>query len=164
MAASDNIQWKQHLSSYMDADTRLDEKYATQLKMFERAGVLADSPTVEYPSEVSKDKFIAMKLDQSKTEMPTGRGKTAPEGVNTTYESIKKYGVKNPVKVDQQGNGKYKLLHGHHRVYSANDINPDMWIPLTDDSGESYGSREGSWEDPTTPNEDRWNPEDKRGK
>jgi hypothetical protein len=126
-----------------------------QLKLFERAGVLAASPSVEINNPAFKDRFVAQKLEQSRTEMPTGRGKTAPPGVNTTYESIKQYGVKHPVAVKQTGEGSYILQHGHHRVYSANDINPDMWVPLTHDGG-SHGNEEGDWEDPTIPYDDTW--------
>jgi hypothetical protein len=151
MAASDNIQWKQHLSSYKGIDAQLEEP--VQLRMFEQAGVLAYSPSSEH-AYGSKEDFVDNKLEESKRQLPTGGGYEAGPGENTTFESIKKHGVKHPVRVSQGKNNSYTVHHGHHRIYSANEIDPSMWIPLTDDSRQSMGMK--GWQDPTTPEDKRW--------
>lgn len=125
-----------------------------QLKMFEKAGILANS----YSSEnvlFPKDQFIEEKLHEAKYNPPTGRGGNAGPGENTTYESIKKYGVRHPVYVTQHGNDVYTLHHGHHRVYVANDIDPEMLVPITESQYESAGYN--GWQDPTVPEDKRWN-------
>jgi hypothetical protein len=157
MAASDNIQWKQHLSSYRDPDSdeQIFKGSEVQGRLFERAGVLAKSRSSEqYGSSRLKEDFIANKLEQSKQELPTGKGTSAGPGENTLYESIKQHGVKHPVRVSQGKDDSYTVHHGHHRIYSANEIDPQMWIPLTDDSKQSMGMK--GWQDPTTPEDKRW--------
>ena len=166
MSASDNIQWGQHMSSYMSPEAKWDAEDSVQLKMFERAGVLAASPASEKSPNRSKGDFVARKLEESHRqaffphESPSVRSLLPEERgvVNTTYESVQKYGVRNPVLVRQTGNNSYVLEHGYHRVYSANDIDPDMLVPLA-----HYSSKEDrrsasrasmgfeGWHDPTTP-------------
>ena len=165
MSASDNIQWKQHLSSYRDVDPYEDDP--VQLKMFEHAGVLADSPSYERSPWTPKKQFIDQKLEESHNqaffphESPSTRSLRPEERgvVNTTYESIRQHGVRNPVLVRQTGEDKYVLDHGHHRVYSAADINPNMLVPLvhtTNSDPNRHAAAQASlgyegWHDPTTP-------------
>lgn len=169
MAALEHIQWPQHMSSYLSEDTALDEWLgANQLKMFERAGVLAASPSYEQSPWTPKAKFIERKLEESHRqaffphETPSVRSLRPEERgvVNSTYESIQQHGVRNPVMVEQRDNGSYMLHHGHHRVYSAADIDPDMLVPLVhiespSDPNRQTAARQSTgyegWHDPTTP-------------
>lgn len=151
------------------------EDRGTHLRMFEQAGVLARSRSSENDGRRSHEDFVANKLVQAHREIPTGSGHPASPGENTTYESVRKYGVHTPVLVTQgdsyDGSPSYELQHGHHRVYSAADQNPAQEIPLVHtysrhgsdrrkpenkdtvqsasriSMGEDYV--EGSWKDPT---------------
>lgn len=144
-----------------------------QLKMFEKAGVLADSYSAEKPPSWNKQKFVDLKLEEADYQNPAGNGKTAKEGENTLRESIEQHGVRNPILVhqtsDDDGNAQYEIQHGHHRLYVQNDINPETYVnivhaPISTNSwhanipkeisthqrrsaAESHG--EGGWEDPT---------------
>lgn len=153
------------MSSYMSRDTALDEP--VQLKMFERAGVLAASPSYERSPWTPKERFIEQKLEESHNqaffphESPSVRSLRPEERgvVNSTYESIQQHGVRNPVLVWQTGNDSYVLDHGNHRVYSAADIDPDMSVPLVHTSHDDPNRHEAAqaslgyegWHDPTTP-------------
>lgn len=147
-----------------------------QLKMFEKAGILANSYSAEQPPSQSKEKFIERKLEEADYQNSSGNGKTAKEGENTLRESIEQHGVQNPILVyqtsDDDGNARYEIQHGHHRLYVQNDINPETYInivhaPISTSSwhanipkeismhqyrasGESSG--EGGWKDPTLNN------------
>ena len=125
-----------------------------QLKMFEKAGILANSYSSEKPPSQTKEKFIERKLEESDYQNSSGNGKTAKEGENTLRESIKQHGIQHPVHVTQHGDDKYTLRHGHHRVYVANDIDPEMLVPITEDSTEALGFT--GWQDPTLTEDNRW--------
>ena len=49
------------------------------------------------------------------------------------YESIKEHGVQSPVRVHDRyvdTEGIPTIINGHHRIAAANDINPNMEIPI----------------------------------
>jgi len=141
MSAADNLQMKLFNDN-------------VQLKLFEKAKILASSPSDEQEMMgLYREPFVEQKLEESHNTVSSGSGETAPDGVNTTYESVKKYGVQNPVRVKQHGEGNYTLVHGHHRVYSANDIDPEMWIPLRH-GPITDAEIDAEWTDPTQPEDD----------
>lgn len=122
------------------ADAAFEAKYTaaedrgTHLTMFAPARTLAASHSAERPYSRDPKEWAANKVAQSKREQPIGSGRPAEPGENTTYESVRQHGVQTPVLVSQgdslEGTPGYTLHHGHHRVYSANEINPQMEIPL----------------------------------
>jgi hypothetical protein len=105
------------------------EGKGTQLSMFRPAGQLAALPSTEKRPGRSQEDFVASKLRESRVETVDTSGysiRHAREGENSTYESVRQYGVQTPVLLEGG-----QLRHGHHRVYSANDINPAMEVPVT---------------------------------
>lgn len=122
--------------------------------MFERAGDIADPSKYRYSDERdpddSEDYFHLMhgreptheersdpsftynvlrdeKLTESK-QSDKHRAGLSPEHKGL-YESIAAEGVREPVTVSTRLD--YKLLsEGHHRVFAANDINPEMMVPV----------------------------------
>ena len=55
------------------------------------------------------------------------------EGTTSLYDSIKKHGVKTPVELWTLDDNSPMVKNGHHRIVSANDINPNMYIPVSYD-------------------------------
>ena len=47
------------------------------------------------------------------------------------HESIAKSGVQTPVGIQHDNNGNMSISDGHHRIAAANNINPNMEIPIT---------------------------------
>jgi len=72
---------------------------------------------------------IKRKLQESKsggaslTYLPKKRGQ------DSLYDSIKKEGVTSPVELRVRKHD-VQINDGHHRVVAANDINPDMEVPV----------------------------------
>lgn len=114
MAASEHIQPYQ-LRLYMTADELMnirahDSSKGTSLK---------DDP-----------EMYQYKLAESK---PSRRPRAAQN--ESLYESIAREGVKTPVRIwayriNKNSGWNELLVNGHHRVASANDIDPQMWIPV----------------------------------
>jgi hypothetical protein len=120
-----------------------------QYKLFMTAGELmnvkaGDSPGMQSLTEASD--LRKRKLSESKRGTAEESFIHSKEGEETLYESIKKEGVRNPVtltvnkewgQVGDPSIGRWApvnwnetLLNGHHRVVSANDINPNTFIPV----------------------------------
>jgi hypothetical protein len=154
------------LEAYKDAD---NETYARAerwwlnhhengLPMFRQAKELVNMRSLERPP--TDLGFVDRKLRQSKSQSSLGDGKAPVEGELTTYESIKKHGVQNPVSVTVAPPPfnfprSEALNHGHHRVYSANEIDPGMEIPVSYRRKDDPPSPE-AWVEPTAPRRGRW--------
>lgn len=121
-----------------------DHLHPYQMKLFMQAHELMNMPSSDTRDFVplSKDaRTYNRKLEQSKTSMGTHylRGKN---GVLTKivdeeplHDSIRKNGVVQPITMKSfpnDANTKWQelLIDGHHRVASAHDINPNIYIPL----------------------------------
>lgn len=60
------------------------------------------------------------------------------EGHPSLYESIQKHGVKDPIRLKPRGQAYENvgrddlptLMDGHHRAFTANDIDPKSWVPV----------------------------------
>lgn len=108
-----------------------------------------ESGYAETPKQAAK-RLWAMKLDDSQQEPEPGGaseygGLALPEKYDENldlYDSIKKHGVVNPVPLsftDEMDGGKDNplffgksqyIIGGHHRIAAAEDINPNMEIPV----------------------------------
>ena len=118
----------------MSSSDRLNPQ---QLQMFMPAGELIQgTPNDLYAGAntesglwASKDELWEVKLEESKL---TRR----PPHQNRLYASIKSGGVKQPVRIrtgstGYVGDGKeLTIVDGHHRVAAANDIDPQMEVPI----------------------------------
>lgn len=110
MAASDHLHPKQ-LSMFMPAR----ELYKMNPNP---ADMMVSSSTSTDPTQRKKDMW-AEKLDESKSGNREG-----------LHESIAKEGVLEPVKIKHDDGAESHIADGHHRVAAANDINPDMEVPV----------------------------------
>jgi hypothetical protein len=98
------------------------------------AGHQEDGDYGDYRLLKDSPKLNARKLRESKTGAASSTFQDAPKGRDTLYESIKKEGVTSPVSlwVTPEDDGwKTMINDGHHRIAAANDINPEMFIPVT---------------------------------
>lgn len=112
-----------------------------QLKMFMTPKEIMSSHENwdRLPNDPDGSKLYARKLHEAKTE-PTPEankyeiwaagksdfiGPQIPPTYRTLYESIKAEGVKNPVHLSPN-----YVVGGHHRIAAANDIDPNMLIPV----------------------------------
>ena len=69
----------------------------------------------------------ASKLKESKEGHPYGGNK------DSLYENIKKEGVKHPVQIrlhSKRRGGGTQIWDGHHRIFAAHDIDPNMEVPV----------------------------------
>ena len=105
-----------------------------QLAMFMPAGKLRDPEQFIHGDvdhnlhgDHNTDTVFVDKLRESK-------GLTTRYTSNNTniYDSIKEKGVQEPVVLDPDAasRGKGYLVNGHHRVAAANDIDPNMEVPV----------------------------------
>lgn len=75
-----------------------------------------------------------LKLNMAKKNSAFSPWRDAAKGEKTVYESIKERGVVSPVSIglrqtDTTDAEEY-INDGHHRVSVANDIDPEMYIPI----------------------------------
>lgn len=70
------------------------------------------------------------KLENAKKNSAFSSWREPAKGEKTVYESIKERGVVSPVSVGLTVDGNEYINDGHHRVASANDIDPEMYIPV----------------------------------
>ena len=82
------------------------------------ADMMVSSSTSTDPTQRKKDMW-SEKLDESKSGNREG-----------LHESIAKEGVLEPVKIKHDDGAESHIADGHHRVAAANDINPDMEVPV----------------------------------
>jgi hypothetical protein len=104
------------------------------MKLFMTAGELMDYPAGDnsgYESLKEDEYLFDAKLDESKYGPEIGtHGDVASYKEKTLHQSIKEKGVQTPVEISYSGD-KELLTDGHHRVASAYDINPNMFVPVT---------------------------------
>lgn len=100
------------------------------------AGELMDLPSIDSTHQnksLSQDSFLhENKLEESKigSENET-HGYMATPDEETLYNSIKKNGVRSPVSLQFYDDTDTPYIdNGNHRVASANDINPNMYVPI----------------------------------
>lgn len=83
---------------------------------------LADNPELQQ-----------QKLTRSKTSSIYDKH-TTDSDKSTLYDSIKDKGVTSPVSIglNRENDGKLTeyLSDGHHRATAANDVNPEMYVPV----------------------------------
>ena len=96
----------------MSAENNLSHR---QLAMYMTAREIHDLPMGDEPGYHSKEQLIKEKLEESKQA--------------GLHNQIKEQGVRTPVAIHNDDDGQY-LWDGHHRVVSANKINPNMLIPV----------------------------------
>lgn len=70
------------------------------------------------------------KLRESKGSSSSSAFFAKKPGEDSLYESIKKYGVRQPINLKVLKDY-IQIDDGHHRLASANDIDPNMEIPVT---------------------------------
>jgi hypothetical protein len=100
-----------------------------QLKLFYTAGELMDIEAGDSRSggSLRNDKSLRDgKLQESVMDQHrTPKGELAGFSL---HDSIARHGVKTPVSIGIDDSGVW-LSNGHHRVVSANAIDPDMYVP-----------------------------------
>lgn len=111
-----------------------------QLKLFATAREIMDFPAgdsgdddeSEWGASLADSPALAKrKLLESKTGTENEAETRRNQYQESLHDSIRKHGVITPVLVQQTDVGNTWLLNGHHRVTTAYDINPDMYIPLS---------------------------------
>lgn len=112
------------------------------------AGELMEHPAGDFDgrSMFDEESGAATKLQEA-VEGPeqSTHGHYAEEGEETLYDSIKAKGVLKPVNLTFANDDDIKptIDDGHHRVASAYDINPNMYVPVSYSSGWSGWSFSG---------------------
>jgi hypothetical protein len=117
-----------------------------QLKLFYTAGELMDMQSREARRGTlnADHELRERKLAESKSGEHVFRRGTAVRTVKyekPIYEDIKESGVRKPVTLEIPL-GIYndiRIVNGNHRIVSANDIDPDMWVPHEYERPFGYG-------------------------
>lgn len=105
-----------------------DHLHPFQMKLFMQAKELIHLPAGDHDDELPMTEAPELR------EEKLNRAKTYPRTGKTLYEDIKESGVKNPVSLYlDKGDDQWEqvISNGHHRIASAYDINPEMWLPVT---------------------------------
>lgn len=122
----------------------------TQLPMFMRAGDLADPEKVGHMDSGGYKELGDMSSHEVMQRAKLGESMKGGSEHDTYYrqgvgrslrDSIADEGVRNPVEMTHEKEGwpaptgprRLQVSDGHHRVFAAADVNPDMEIPLTYD-------------------------------
>ena len=72
-----------------------------------------------------------VKLEESKAGFEHDTFKDSKRGQKTLHQSVKEEGVKSPVTLSYDKKTKQSTIEdGHHRIAAANDVNPEMYIPV----------------------------------
>lgn len=117
-----------------------DHVHPDQLRLFVQARELMDYPTFEWqsthPTTLRLDRNLKYhKLRESKTgheyntqaEIGSKNNKEKP----SLYQSIREKGVQNPISLTFNRKLQQNTIdNGHHRIVAANDINPEMYLPV----------------------------------
>jgi len=89
----------------------------------------------------SKPWLYQRKLENAKRNSAFSSWREPKKGEKTIYESIKERGIVSPVSIglrkNEKGDTEEYINDGHHRVTVANEIDPEMYIPV------HYGSTFG---------------------
>lgn len=120
-----------------------DALHPYQMRMFMQAKELMNitsghtdlSAPRQYAPMSESPNLYAQKLAESKTGSAPSTFFKKKKGKESLHDSIKREGVTSPVhlKVFENINKdgwEEQINDGHHRVASANDINPEMYIPV----------------------------------
>lgn len=112
-----------------------------QLKLFMQAHELMDTESgdANYNTLRQSTQTHDRKLEESKMNWEDYNnnhylGWTPDSGDHNLYESVQKKGVQKPVELYLDSNmGQYRpiIADGNHRTAVANDINPNMYLPVT---------------------------------
>jgi len=106
-----------------------------QYTMFEPAGKLADPTQTRHGDLIEGQRpedLQAKKLERSQRKGWNEMNTVEADYNNISlHESIQNRGVVEPVRLFKGVvNRTPQLVNGHHRVFAANDINPQMEIPV----------------------------------
>lgn len=121
MAASDNLNPDQ-LRLFMQAKELMEVTAGHTEPGRQDYLPLADSPRLQYSKLLTAH-------EGAKYSTLFARRK----GDDSLYRSIQKEGVQQPVRL-RRYQGSDQINDGHHRIVAANDINPEMYIPVSYDS------------------------------
>jgi hypothetical protein len=94
-----------------------------QLSMFLPAREL-----MKYPSEES-EQGLSLSEDTELHEDKLGESMNSMDGL-WLLSDVKKHGVTDPITIKISPSGKQTIDDGHHRIASANHVNPDMEVPV----------------------------------
>ena len=115
-----------------------DHLHPAQMKLFMQAHELMSIPAVEGAGKPLSEHPRAhkMKLEESQMRWEDyafvhGLADKPEEGTTSLHDSIKKHGVKTPVELWMLDDNSTMVENGHHRIAAANDINPNMYIPVS---------------------------------
>ena len=108
-----------------------------QYKMFVQSKDLMNIPSGEYfgagKTLAENSEMRQQKLRRSKTSSIYDKHATDSDK-SSLYDSIRDKGVTTPVVIglNRENSGKLSeyLADGHHRATAANDINPEMYVPI----------------------------------
>jgi hypothetical protein len=106
-----------------------------------RAGDLANPDKFDYydlgkGSEARTfDDMWTNKVRSAKNSPEHGGEDELGPGDTSLYESIRREGVRTPINVVEGESDLPMITEGHHRVFSAADIDPNMEIPVWWDRG-----------------------------
>ena len=116
-----------------------DNLNPNQLRLFMQARELMDTQTREWqwernmtPRTMREDLGLYIgKLRETQAGSEHDAFTSKKRGKRSMYQSIKAEGVKSPVllgydmKTDQS-----TIRDGHHRIAAANDVDPEMYVPV----------------------------------
>lgn len=114
MAAHEHLQ----LSMFLPARELMDHTAGHTEAFSDKYLILSESPGV-----------VKQKLRESKSGNASLTYLPKKRGQDSLYDSIKKEGVTSPVELRVRKHD-VQINDGHHRVVAANDINPDMEVPV----------------------------------
>ncbi|NBX50731.1 hypothetical protein EBT25_12520 [bacterium] len=105
-----------------------------QMKLFMQAKELMGMPAGDLQGSPLAGSYLASKkLRESKEGSATGTRLGVLGDQPTLYDDIKKRGVQSPVTLEMypgDTSWNVQIMDGHHRVATANDIDPNMHIPV----------------------------------
>jgi hypothetical protein len=112
------------------------EHFGPQLEMFVPAGAFEAAARADrlvlgdlYDGDIGS--LVNEKVQESEVGPPGGtHGRRALPGKTTLYKSIKKHGVKEPVIISHEDDLVPELGDGHHRAFTAADIDPKTEVGL----------------------------------
>jgi len=125
MGASRHINPKQ-LKLFMTADELMNSTSGDVMAEYDYVDITNPSiRTLAQDTTLNKQK-----LKESMSGSENEAVDEPQKGETTLFDSIKNHGVLTPVMVEHQDDGGVILHNGHHRVSVANELNPQMYIPI----------------------------------
>ena len=109
-----------------------DHLNPNQLRLFMQAKELMDL-TSGHTEGINQD-YLPYSQSPGVYRQKLAESKVRPKiGQGSLHESIQESGVKVPVRI-RTHEGKEQINDGHHRIAAANDIDPEMYLPVEYDS------------------------------